>query len=142
MNIANMRTLVRTLKNHTLPVGFDMGSFFRHGNRELRSAKGIMNAVEKHPCKTAACLAGHAAILGWESGEISKQRNAGSVHRLAREWLELSHEQSHDLFFGYWGKNKERLGHTPFKQLTKANALTELRRLINDQVKKDKRAKR
>ena len=133
-----MRTLVRTLRTGN-PVAFDMEIFFRHGNRELNTPKGIMNAVEKHPCKTAACLAGHAAILGWESGEISKKSGILSVQSAARKWLGLDGDQAHNLFYGYWSKSKrdEDLGN-----LTKAKALTELRRLINAQVKKNKRAKR
>ena len=141
MNIANMRTLVRTLRTGN-PVAFDMGIFFRHGERELRTPTGIMNAVEKHPCKTAACLAGHAAILGWESGEISKKRRYQSVQNAAREWLGLDNDQAHDLFYGYWGKRKRVNYDAGLGDLTKAKALTELRRLINNQVKKNKRAKR
>ena len=142
MNIENMRTLVRTLKNNTLPVKFNMGDYFRHNTFEVISTRSMMNAVEKHPCGTVACLAGYAVILGVQSGDVSRTTRGINHHNIAKEWLGLSENDAFDLFYGYWGKKKERLGYVPLMDLTKTQALTELRRLINIQVKKDKRAKR
>ncbi len=141
MNIENMRTLVRTLKNNTLPVGFDMGVYFRHNERELKSTKGMMNAVEKHPCGTAACLGGYAVILAIQSGDVPRVTRNIDYHKIAQKWLGLSESASHELFYGYWGNRKRRWGMN-LDKLTKTAALTELRRLINIQVKKDKRTRK
>ena len=76
MNIENMKKLRDSLEDS--PVAFNMSTFFRHndqtwglqfGDRPSMTKEDALDIVDNHPCGTAACLAGHAAILAWQEGE-------------------------------------------------------------------------
>ena len=124
MNLKNMRRLVRHLRSKKNSVGFDMASWFRHNRQILITPTGVCRAVEKHPCGTAACLAGHAAILAWQSGDMPKTRRA-NIKDVATAWLGLDYNEAYELFHGNW------LGqHQVLSDLTKDQAIAELNRLI------------
>lgn len=127
MNLKNMRRLRTRLRSRKNPVGFEMQTWFRHNSRRLVSPAAMCRAVEKHPCGTAACLAGHAALLAWQNGDVPKKQHV-SIKDVATEWLGLDWEAAHRLFHGYWG-NESDCALLP--QLTKAQAIDELTRLID-----------
>ena len=126
MNLKNMRKLRAVLRSRKNPVAFDMANWFHHNHRRIRTATGICNVVEKHSCGTAACLAGHAAILAWQSGDIPKFRKNMNVSTVAAEWLGLDSFKSHNLFMGQWGGQNKLL-----RKITKPEAIAELTRLID-----------
>ena len=127
MNLKNMRRLRARLRSRRNPVGFEMHLWFRHKSRRLSSPAAICRAAEKHPCGTAACLAGHAALIAWQNGDMPKTRG---IHTeiVASKWLGLNWSQSHNLFRGYWGNAAYPAN---LWGLTKARAITELTRLID-----------
>jgi len=127
MNLNNMRRLRAHLRSRKNLVGFEMPVWFRHNSRRLVFPAAILRAAEEHPCGTAACLAGHAALLAWQSGDIWPQRAFG-VRSVAAKWLGLDYNESHDLFVGNWdGQHRDEL----LEDLTKSQAITELTRLID-----------
>ena len=127
MNLKNMRRLRARLRSRKNPVGFEMQNWFRHNNRYLLSPAAICRAVETHPCGTAACLAGHAALIAWESGDIPRKRSA-HIKDVAMEWLGLDGRETHKLFYGCWGNAGSP---AIISALTKPQAITELTRLID-----------
>ena len=127
INVKNMRRLRTRLRSRKNPVAFDMRSWFRHKNRNLISPAAICRAAEEHPCGTVACLAGHAALLAWQSGDVPKKRGAKLVD-VAAEWLGLNSSEASDLFFGHWNNRRRKCVLSDF---TKAQATTELTRLID-----------
>lgn len=126
MNLKNMRRLRAHLRSRKNPVGFNMANWFQHNSRDLVTPTVICRAVETHPCGTVACLAGHAALLAWQSGDIPLEHRA-RIRVVAAEWLGLKYDESHDLFAGNWGEQYRGL----LKNLTKAQAITALTRLID-----------
>ena len=127
MNLKNMRRLRARLRSRKNPVGFGMANWFLHGSRSLVTPAAICRAVETHPCGTVACLASHAAIIAWQSGDVPRKRNV-SIRDLAAEWLGLSNRDAIDLFVGKWEDRPDDAG---IEDLTKAQAITELTRLID-----------
>lgn len=126
MNLKNMRRLRAHLRSRKNPVGFDMQTWFRHNGRNLIRPATICRAAEEHPCGTTACLAGHAALLAWQSGDIPKKRGV-YVRDVAIEWLGLRWDESQDLFASIWPGVRS----TPMADITKAQAITELTRMID-----------
>ena len=122
MNVKNMRRLVRHLRSRENRVGFAMENWFRHKGRLLAHPTTICRIAEEHPCGTAACLAGHAALLAWQSGDMPKKRGV-DINAVATEWLGLTFDEAWDLFTGQWTYNY-------LFNITKAQAITELERLI------------
>lgn len=125
MNLKNMRKLRTHLRSRKNPMAFDMTTWFRHNKRRLKTATGICNAVEKHPCGTAACLAGHAALLAWQSGDVSKWHKNVDIENVAAEWLGLDYVVANELFMGRWPGEYKYLS-----DITKPQAIAELTRLI------------
>ena len=131
MNLKNMRKLRAHLRSRKNPVGFDMRTWFHHNGRPYLDANTICHVVETHSCGTAACLAGHAAILARQSeGALALKTKDESTHikYVAKEWLDLTYEQSDRLFHGSW---KSLPFYINLKDLTKKQACTELTRLID-----------
>ena len=126
MNLKNMRKLRAALQSRKNPVAFDMGTWFRHNDHRLVTATGICNVVEKHPCGTAACLAGHAAILAWQSGNVPKFGKKKRIEDVAAKWLGLDPDVAHALFMGRW-----RGQFNFICEITKPEAIAELTRLID-----------
>ena len=128
MNLKNMRRLRARLRSRKNPVGFEMQLWLRHNKRFLTAPAAICRAAEKHPCGTAACVAGHAALIAWQSGDMPKERRAVSIQNVAADWLGLDDWDARSLFTGNW----ENIPHyTALEDITKAQAITELTRLID-----------
>lgn len=130
INLKNMRRLRAHLRSRKNPVGFDMRAWFRHNGRQLVSPAAICRAAEEHACGTVACLAGHAALLAWQSGDVPKKRNAKVVD-VATKWLELDVGEVQRLFHGLW---PAVLWSTIPADITKALAITELTRMIDEET--------
>ncbi len=130
MNIKNMRKLLRQLQSPQTAVGFSMSNWFRHNEIRVDDPEEICDITKNHPCGTVACLAGHAAILAWESGDVDKSPwGASSIRDAAQEWLDLPDATADRLFMGNWpGTSSDRALQT----LTKAEAIIELNRMINE----------
>ena len=126
MNLKNMRRLRARLRSRKNPVGFDMRSWFTHNGRQLVYPAAICRAAEEHSCGTVACLAGHAALLAWQSGDVPKKQN-DKVVDVATEWLGLDGGEVQQLFHGLWPAVDE----TFMSDITKAQVITELTRLID-----------
>ncbi len=126
MNVKNMRKLRAWLRSRKNPVGFGMGDWFRHGGKSLVTPTAICRAVETHSCGTVACLAGHAAILAWQSGDMPKKKGV-SIKHVAVDWLGLDDNETSDLFYGRWSALPFA---TSIWEITKAQAIAELTRLI------------
>ena len=121
MNKTNMRHLVKHLLSPDRAVGFAMEDYFRHNGRSLDTAKEILHAAETHACGTAACIAGHAALLAWQTDAPKSSR--GTMFYTAERWLDLSDKDACRLFMGRWSENRLR-------DITLDEAVAELRRLI------------
>ncbi len=128
MNLKNMRKLLAALRSRKNPVKFDMGNWFDHNNERMMDKNIIRQVIEKHPCGTVACLAGHAAILAWKEGEVDNAGEDNPIFETAQKFLGLTHNQARHLFYGHWSpKNLHQLTKIP-----KTHAIKELTRLIGD----------
>lgn len=119
MNIENAQKLCTRLRSVDNPVAFYMGAYFKHGDAIDFSSDEILEIVEKHPCGTAACLAGQAAILAWQEDDYP----SNSIFETAREFLGLDSDEATDLFHGFWTD-------TIMPYISKEEAIEELTRLI------------
>jgi len=126
INIKNARRLVERLEAKDNPVKFHMGTWFNHNKMGIANPREIYRIAKEHSCGTAACLAGHAALEAWESGDMEVSKGY-SVQEVAQEWLGLTNWRANSLFHGQWDNKAldRELG-----DLTKAEAITELNRLI------------
>ena len=127
MNLKNMRRLRARLRSRKNPVGFEMQHWFRHNKRFLTAPAAICRAAEEHPCGTAACLAGHAALIAWQNGDMPRKRYV-YADDVATEWLGLDDWEACALFTGNWAGLPE---YTNLEDTTKPQAITELTRLID-----------
>jgi len=127
INVANARRLIKILKDEDNPVDFNMQSWFVHNEEGLEDPRVICDIVKKHPCGTVACLAGHAALEAWRSGD-EEITYCSTVRTTAERWLGLNDCESADLFHGHWGDEPIR---GPMEDLTKEQAIIELNRLID-----------
>lgn len=127
MNRKNMRRLRARLRSRKNPVSFGMRHWFFHNGRNLVSPTVICHAAEEHACGTAACLGGHAALLAWQSGDVVPKKRGAKVEDVAAEWLGLNSREAHQLFCGRW----DAVHWLPLRCITKAQAITELTRLID-----------
>lgn len=98
MNIERINLLADTIEQHRIPdLGFNMSSFANWAQSANDDRSG-------HSCGTTACIGGHAVALATrESLEsliaadgITKGRH---LHDEARDWLEISDDQAHQLFY-------------------------------------------
>ncbi len=128
MNLKNMKKLRAHLRSRKNLVKFEMADWFTHNGRDLRNPHTICRTVEEHPCGTAACLAGLAALLAFQSGDVSKRRTGDHIRDVAAKWLGLDWNDSHNLFVGNWSDRDYGLN---MSDLTKAQAIAELTRLID-----------
>lgn len=105
MNKDNMRKLIDVLEDDDLlfyendPVYFDMCTYFY-----------------RNDCETAACIAGHAAILS-DQEDIENSR----VFYIARNWLDLTEQEAGDLFAP---------SHIEIEEITKAEAVETLKNFL------------
>lgn len=129
MNVKNMRKLRARLRSRKNPVGFNMTNWFQHRNRSLVTPAGICRAAEQHACGTVACLAGHAALLAWQSGDVPKNPDA-RVYFVARDWLGMEDEEVQDLFYGCWPAVRG----VYIGDITEDQAIAELTRLIEAEI--------
>jgi len=127
INIENARRLIKRLEADENPVGFNMAVWFVHGIEGHEDPGVICNIVKEHSCGTVACLAGHAALEAWQSGDV-RITNL-KVQYVAQEWLGLSYGESRLLFHGHWGVSKTLK--KAVRELTKEEAIDELNRLIS-----------
>jgi len=127
INVENARRLITLLEDEDNPVDFHMSYWFTHNGVGYNDPLDICRIVKEHPCGTASCLAGYAALEAWQSGDIDKS-NFGSVQGVAQQWLGLEYSRSRDLFHGRWN-NEQDPGN--LEDLTKKEAITELNRLID-----------
>jgi len=126
INIENARRLIKRLGSKDNPVDFHMSYWFDHNGTGYDDPTEICEIVSAHACGTAACLAGHAALEAWESGDVDT-KVYGSVQEVAQMWLGLSYWRAKSLFHGHW--NNETLT-DDLSSLTVEKAITELNRLI------------
>jgi len=126
INVENARRLIKRLEDEDNPVAFHMLYWFSHNGKGENDPIEICDIVSRHPCGTVACLAGHAALEAWQSGDRSRS-DLGSIQGVAQDWLGLEYLASRALFQGRWNDQalEGSLGH-----LTKEGAITELNRLI------------
>ncbi len=129
MNLKNMKKLRAALRSRKNLVKFDMASWFAH-NDVVKTTRGdVLSIVKEHPCGTVACLAGHAAILAWQEGDLSVPEywEGNPIFQAARKFLGLTGSQADHLFYGYWSPIRERKG---ISKIPKTHAIKELTRLI------------
>lgn len=126
MNLKNMRKLRTRLRSRKNPVGFNMRGWFYHNGELSVSSTDVCCIVEEHSCGTVACLAGHAALLAWQSGDVPKEQN-DCIEEVARRWLGMTDSSANDLFFGNWNNETRTV---LLRDLTKRQAIAELTRLI------------
>jgi len=132
INITNARRLIERLEDKNNPVAFNMTHWFIHNQDGIMDPEDMCKVVKDHPCGTAACLAGHAALIAWQSGEIEITEDS-SVEGTAEEWLGFGFTESKCLFRGHWGREplKGRI-----EDLTIEQAIDELNRLIELEIAK------
>ncbi len=126
MNIKNLEKLVERLEDENNPVRFYMGDWFTHQGKDVVHISDIMEIIDYHSCGTAACLAGHAAILAAEDEDtvISCENYLDtSLEEIAKSWLDLDSEEAPNLFMGRWSPHD-------LSDITKPEAIKQLRHLI------------
>ena len=128
MNAGNMRKLIACMQSERNPIGFDMGTWFKHNVYEYHSRDKIMDIVQSHVCGTVACIAGHAAVLAWEENPTL----GGRVEDVAADWLGLDPTQEHALFMGYWEATAAGRLSLSDPRLNLEAAITELRRMVRE----------
>ena len=124
MNITNMEKLITHLETQE-ELGFKMRNWFTHNNKTEVYGQTIMWIMGSHSCGTAACIAGHAAILAWREG-AEKTR----IVLTAEEWLDLD---GYSLFYGDWSTNDEE---KCLSSLTAEDAIKELKYLVATEKKR------
>ena len=82
----------------------------------------VLSIVENHSCGTAACLAGHAAILAWQEGQCL---DIIDIEAAAEKWLDISGEV---LFYGGWKTLTEE--EPDLRSLTLSEAIQEVKHII------------
>lgn len=78
-----------------------------------------------HYCKTAACIAGHAAFLA--DPEVFQNTRAEGLHWIAEKWLDLTQSDARDLFLVEGDTVPD--GAT-LSTITQAEAITALEKLL------------
>ena len=120
MNIKNFRRLRSALLDEENPVNFTMATWFEHNDDEL-DGNDAFEAAQAHSCGTVACLAGHAALIAWQSDDIELDNQ--KIEEVAREWLGLTHPEATLLFMGSWANRALHL-------ISKEEAIEYLTRII------------
>ena len=134
MNLANMKKLRTRVRSRKNPVKFNMGNWFAHNlDNNRRTPENLLETVETHACGTVACLAGHAAIIYLQEndGKLPQDILEGGdwIRRLAQHYLGLRDYEADALFHGHWWIHYYK---KPLKEISKAEAIRELTRLIWD----------
>ena len=134
MNIENMRKLRTRMRSRKNPVKFNMNRWFEHNLAGHQSSPDqVMDIVETHACGTAACLAGQAAIMYLQENDgklpLDMRTYDDWIHELGQRYLGLDSSEGDNLFFGRWWARYQT---KPLSDLTKAEAIRELTRLIGD----------
>ncbi len=127
MNIKNLKRLRTWLRSRKNPVAFNMAQWFKHDLTSLSYRDSILDVVKTHPCRTVACLAGHAAILEWEDPK-SPISGGMEISNTAAESLGLTRGQADHLFLGRWSSKTRVYG--GLTNISKAETIRELTRLI------------
>jgi len=133
INVVNARRLIKRLESEENPVDFNMSYWFDHNGNGSDDPEVICQIVAEHPCGTAACLAGHAALEAWESGDMKVSKGV-RVQETAQMWLGLEYHAAKSLFHGHWG-GELLMG--DLDVLTVDEAITEVNRLITLQQRMD-----
>jgi len=127
INIKNARRLIKCLEDENNPVGFGMDRWFDHNGDDVDDASDVCRIAKDHPCGTAACLAGHAALLAWQSGDV-EIKVFSNIRDTAEKWLGLGYWEARNLFHGHWGGHQLMVS---LDSLTKEEAIAELNRMID-----------
>lgn len=123
--IAHLEGLLATGKEHkfnmkrwlTHPVSDDDYSYIGHLAFDLELAE-INEAISPIECRTVACLAGHAALIGGcPRGRCIKD--------FATEWLGLKPAMAHHLFLGRWSRRVDLI-----ENITLREAIDQLKMMV------------
>jgi hypothetical protein len=103
LNRHNLQLLINHLEK-IRPANFDMDCWVLGPalnsveRKDIQHVQTMVNQMETTGgCGTTACIAGHAAIIGFAWGEIGGF-NYGTVADNAKEWLGLDDDQADKLF--------------------------------------------